>query len=436
MALLGINLTSTKTTICLFDEQFDIIWSREFSTRDYLSLDSFTDELIHSIALFRNQTGRASVDCISITYCPHSIENLAVWMKEVTDTPINKTELGIRLTELFSAPIFISTETKAASYYCWRKFYPNRRSLLLIKLNDLSRIAYLDNGRILQIPGKLRPVCTQVTAQEIIAKCQELDEMFNPKVIVLAGIAWPEDEVAHHKNDLRNSMQSISPELADKIDLRLDYKLFVQSTASPALLAGYREIPNMGPSARAQLNELINCGEKIIRDPVLLQQIDDSCAHIVDCLQQGNKVLTCGNGGSATDAAHLVEELVGKYRNVRKSFPAINLCADTSILTCIANDFGFNNIFSRQIESLGEYGDILVLFSTSGNSDNILRALQAARQKKIFTIAILGKDGGKAVENADLSIIVPSNQTERIQEFHTFILHAMCEAVENFLGSS
>lgn len=151
---------------------------------------------------------------------------------------------------------------------------------------------------------------------------------------------------------------------------------------------------------------------------------------IVQRLRQGKTIFACGNGGSATDSMHLCEELVGRYRGNRRPLPAVSLNTDTSVLTCIGNDYGFEAIFSRQLEALGKADDILVGFSTSGNSKNIYLAFEAAKANGVTTILLSGKDGGKIKDIADYSIIIPSVNTARIQELHTFILHAWLELVE------
>ena len=158
---------------------------------------------------------------------------------------------------------------------------------------------------------------------------------------------------------------------------------------------------------------------------------DKIAAAVVGTLKSGGKLLTCGNGGSATDAMHLAEELVGRYNRNRRSLPAVCLNADASALTCIANDFGYDEVFARQIESLAAPNDLLVCFTTSGNSPNILRALAAAKKRDVKSVALLGKGGGKAKGKADLELIVPSSDTARVQEAHTLLVHAMLEAVEH-----
>ena len=162
-----------------------------------------------------------------------------------------------------------------------------------------------------------------------------------------------------------------------------------------------------------------------------LSLIESTGALIVDRLKGGKTIFACGNGGSATDSMHLCEELVGRYRDNRRPLPAVSLNTDSSVLTCIGNDYGFDAIFSRQIEALGKEDDILVGFSTSGNSENIALAFEKARSRGVTTILLSGKDGGKIKAIADHSIIIPSDNTARIQELHTFILHAWLELVEN-----
>lgn len=178
---------------------------------------------------------------------------------------------------------------------------------------------------------------------------------------------------------------------------------------------------------QAHLTELINVLQTC---PALIPDVQTAGDELDRILRDGGKVLTAGNGGSAADALHLSEELVGRFSKTRRSLPSICLCADPTLITCVGNDFGFEYVFSRQIESLGNSGDALVVFSTSGNSKNLVRALEAAKERRVRTIGVLGNDGGEAKRLADLSIIVPSKSTARIQEVHTFILHAWLEIVE------
>jgi D-sedoheptulose 7-phosphate isomerase len=158
--------------------------------------------------------------------------------------------------------------------------------------------------------------------------------------------------------------------------------------------------------------------------------VDRAGNAILSSLQRGGKLLTCGNGGSAADALHLAEELVGRYDADRRALPAVCLNADVTALTCIANDYGYDRVFSRQVEALGRPGDVLVGFTTSGNSPNVLAAFRVARDLGVTTVFLGGKNGGAAKNLCDHEIIIPSFTTARIQEVHTLILHQWLEAVD------
>lgn len=148
------------------------------------------------------------------------------------------------------------------------------------------------------------------------------------------------------------------------------------------------------------------------------------------CLARGGTVLTCGNGGSAAEALHLAEELIGRYKRDRAPKRAVCLNADPTALTCIANDFGFDQVYARQVEALAGKGDVVVAFSTSGSSTNIVNALRAARTRGATAVALLGKGGGAARAHADLALVVDAPETEHIQEAHQVVLHLILEAVE------
>ncbi len=151
---------------------------------------------------------------------------------------------------------------------------------------------------------------------------------------------------------------------------------------------------------------------------------------VTETLKNGNKILLFGNGGSAADAQHIAAELTGRYKVNRRGLPAIALTTDTSALTAIANDFGFKHIFSRQVEALAKEGDLLIGISTSGNSKNVIKALKLGREMGCKTIGLSGHDGGKMNAFCDLNIVVPSENTPRIQEMHIMIGHILCQAVD------
>jgi D-sedoheptulose 7-phosphate isomerase len=151
---------------------------------------------------------------------------------------------------------------------------------------------------------------------------------------------------------------------------------------------------------------------------------------IEQCLCAGNKLLMCGNGGSAADAAHFATELVVRFAKDRRAYPAICLATDGGLLTAAGNDYGFDEIFARQIAAIGVHGDVLICLTTSGKSKNVVRALEEAKARKLKTIAFLGRDGGSTKGMADVDLLVPSNSTARIQEAHQLLLHVLCEIIE------
>lgn len=156
---------------------------------------------------------------------------------------------------------------------------------------------------------------------------------------------------------------------------------------------------------------------------------------IVDTFQRGGKVLLCGNGGSAADAQHIAAEFVSRFRRERRGLPAIALTTDTSILTAIGNDYGYERVFARQVEALGQPGDVVVGISTSGASASVLAAMRAARERGMTTIGLTGATGGLLVGHVDVCLCVPSQNTARIQEVHITVAHVVCEIVERTLVS-
>ena len=158
---------------------------------------------------------------------------------------------------------------------------------------------------------------------------------------------------------------------------------------------------------------------------------------IINAVKNGNKIMLCGNGGSAADSQHIAAELVVRLRgNINRSaIPAIALTVDTSILTAGSNDYGFEYVFARQVEALGQKGDVLIGLSTSGNSENVINAFSKAETKEMKTIALLGKDGGKINNTVNSQLIVPSNNTPRIQESHIMVGHILCDILERELFS-
>jgi len=175
------------------------------------------------------------------------------------------------------------------------------------------------------------------------------------------------------------------------------------------------------------IREGISLRERLLElGPAVVGAVEE----IIGSLQAGGKVLICGNGGSAADSQHIAAELIGRFRRERRALPAIALTTDTSILTSLSNDYDFDRVFARQIEALGKPGDILILISTSGNSANLLRALEAAERGDLQTIALLGRDGGKLAGRCGRELIVPAEDTARIQEGQVALYHIICDLVE------
>ncbi len=163
----------------------------------------------------------------------------------------------------------------------------------------------------------------------------------------------------------------------------------------------------------------------------LLPEIHEISTQLVDTINRGKKIILFGNGGSAADAQHIAAELSGRYKKERRGLPALALTTDTSALTAISNDYGFNYMFSRQVEALANEGDTVVGISTSGNSENVMEGVLQAKKMSCKTIALTGKSGGKLKDICDYNIVIPSENTARIQEMHILIGHIFCEIIEN-----
>ena len=176
------------------------------------------------------------------------------------------------------------------------------------------------------------------------------------------------------------------------------------------------------------LEEHLDCLKTLLDTKV--DQIQEAGALICRTLQAGNKILLCGNGGSAADAQHIAAELVGRYERERRAWPAIALTTDTSALTALSNDFGYDEVFARQVEALANEGDLLIAISTSGKSRSVIRAVEKAKEIGCRTLALGGADGGLLASLCDQALIVSSDRTSRVQEAHITIGHIWCEMVE------
>lgn len=179
--------------------------------------------------------------------------------------------------------------------------------------------------------------------------------------------------------------------------------------------------------------ESIRIKNDFLSDDSNIGSIGTAVKAIIKSVKRGGKVLVFGNGGSAADSQHLAAEMVVRFEKERKAFPCIALTTDTSILTAVSNDYGYDRVFSRQIEALGAPGDVVIAISTSGSSESVIEAVRTAKKKKIKVIALTGRDGGCLRREADISIHVKEEKTARIQEVHITIIHIICKAIESLM---
>jgi D-sedoheptulose 7-phosphate isomerase len=191
----------------------------------------------------------------------------------------------------------------------------------------------------------------------------------------------------------------------------------------------------MNETIKSLVTASIDVKKNLLEDDALISRIQDCVGMITEAFRKGNKVLFCGNGGSAADAQHLAAEFSGRFYTDRDALPAEALHANSSYITAVANDYGYEHVYSRLLKGIGLSGDVLVAISTSGNSPNIINALQTARTKGMKTIAFTGATGGKMKEMCDTLINVPSSDTPRIQESHILIGHIICQLVEEQIFS-
>ncbi|WP_418318621.1 D-sedoheptulose 7-phosphate isomerase [Piscinibacter sakaiensis] len=171
-------------------------------------------------------------------------------------------------------------------------------------------------------------------------------------------------------------------------------------------------------------------GLQVLLNPAHVAAVEQAAQKIGDCIEGGGKLLLCGNGGSAADAQHIAAELIGRYKTERRGLAAIALTTDSSVLTAWSNDYQYETVFARQVEALGRAGDLLIGISTSGNSANVIAAVEAARELGVGTIGLLGRDGGKLRAACDVAVVVPLTDTARIQEAHMVTYHSLCGALD------
>lgn len=184
---------------------------------------------------------------------------------------------------------------------------------------------------------------------------------------------------------------------------------------------------------KSQLNDTIRIKQQMLNDKQLLKTIEKVAQVCINTYKSGNKLLLAGNGGSAADAQHIAAELVGRFEKDRKGIPAIALTTNSSTMTAVANDYGYNSVFHRQIEAFAQKGDVFIGYSTSGSSANVVAAVQACKESGIVTVGMTGAGGGDMAELCDVCVRVPSDNTARIQESHIVIGHILCALIEGEL---
>ena len=189
----------------------------------------------------------------------------------------------------------------------------------------------------------------------------------------------------------------------------------------------------MDSTIREEFNSHLETVKEVLNSSTLSLKLKEASKIAVRVLKNGNKIILCGNGGSAADAQHIAAELTGRYKTERKGLPGIAITTDTSALTAIGNDYGYDKVFERQVQGLANKGDLIIGISTSGNSKNIINALKMAKQLKCSTIGFSGKDGGNMNNLCDINLIVPSHNTPRIQEMHILFGHTICQIIDNEL---
>ena len=307
-------------------------------------------------------------------------------------------------------------------------------------LGDRLIVGINSDDSVSRIKGPSRPVNDQESRKRILLGLKAVDEVvifdeptperiiheLKPHVLVKGG-DWSPAEIIGGDFVLRLGGEVVSlPLVPGHSTTGLVEKLSNPSTV--------RLNDNDMSIAKESIEEHLKVFSSLATE--CIGAIERSAAIIVTALRNGNKVMTCGNGGSAGDAQHIAAELVGRFESERMALPALALTTDTSALTAIANDYGYEQIFSRQVEGLGRNGDVLICISTSGNSPNVIAAAMRAREIGCTTICLTGASGKKLASVCDEAVLVPSSRTARIQEAHIAVGHMWCEAVDREMGGT
>lgn len=317
---------------------------------------------------------------------------------------------------------------------CFDILHPGHVRLLeqARKLGDKLVVGLNSDASVRQIKGNGRPYVDQESRKQVLLGLRSVDDVIifdeltpqklieeiKPDVLVKGG-DWKPDEIIGADIVRDNGGEVVVLDLVDG-----------HSTSST--LSRIKPHPNDDNSNEnseiRSIDEHLETIQLVKQD--LIVDIRLAAKLIIECFRSGNKVLLCGNGGSAADAQHIAAEFVGRYEKERRSLPAVALTTDTSALTALTNDYDFDRVFTRQIESLAREGDCLIAISTSGNSSNVIAAVMEARRRGCKVIGFTGADGKKLASLADVSLIIPAKRTARIQEAHIMIAHIICEMVD------
>lgn len=329
---------------------------------------------------------------------------------------------------------------------CFDIIHPGHIELLKTarSFGDRLVVGINSDSSVRSIKGSSRPVNTESDRKAVLEALEPVDEVIifeqltpadlikdiKPDVLVKGG-DWDESEIVgadtvrSYGGEVRTVPLVKGFSTTDLIDR-------IGSPGPERRSEGPRSDGETGPVSGASLTEHIEVFEKLAAD--CRNSINDCADRLYSCVSAGRKILLCGNGGSAADAQHIAAEFVGRYETERRALPAIALTTDTSALTALSNDYGYESVFARQVEALASEGDVLVAISTSGNSKNVISAMMKAREKGCLVIGMTGGAGTKFAGLCDACVVVPSLRTARIQEAHITVGHIWCEEIDRRLA--
>ncbi|REJ78512.1 MAG: D-glycero-beta-D-manno-heptose 1-phosphate adenylyltransferase [Acidobacteria bacterium] len=329
---------------------------------------------------------------------------------------------------------------------CFDLIHPGHIELLKTARSFGDRLVVgLNSDRsVRSIKGPLRPVNSEDARKAVLEGLESVDEVIifdeltpaelidriKPDVLVKGG-DWEESEIIGAETVRSNGGEVRSVPLIEGFSTTSLVEKLSGPGPEPVSSASAK---NASSPTLASLNEHREVFDRIIVD--CLDSINDCANIILRSISDGNKVLICGNGGSAADAQHIAAEFVGRYETERKALPAVALTTDTSALTALSNDYGFEKVFKRQVEALATAGDVLIAISTSGNSPNVIAAMMKAREMSCSIVGLTGAGGGKFASLCDACVMIPSERTARIQEGHIAVGHIWCEFVDLKLAGS